>query len=72
MIVEVIDKDGNVKETYNNSAGEYYAQQELPPNSVRAERVTLYADAGKPFIIPCPRFHSHAFIVTDIFKYLMK
>lgn len=73
VVVEVIDKDGKVRETYNNSAGEYYAQQELPPNSVRVERVTMYAYEGKPFIIPCPRFcFACILIIGDIFERLIR
>lgn len=56
VIVEVIDKNGRVIETYNNTAGEYYALQNLPSLPVHTELITVYADIGKSFILSCPRY----------------
>lgn len=54
MIFEVRDKDGNVIETANNSAGIYSMLQGLPPVEPPVERRLQYENWGEHIALSCP------------------
>ena len=64
--VEVYDKDSGTTQTYNNSAGEFYQAQDLPAIPIGPQRVTYYANLGKPFLIPCPKYESPSIEAANV------
>lgn len=53
-VFEVLDKDGNVIERANNSAGIYSVLQGVPAPQPTVERVLQFAVKGKKVILACP------------------
>lgn len=53
--MQVVDRNGQVIDEVNNTAGEYSVYQELPPVPAAVERVTVYGDLNKPLVLPCPK-----------------
>lgn len=52
---EVVDKNGNVVDKVNNSAGIYSVYQELPPQLQTFQQIIQYVKLGHYFILVCPK-----------------
>lgn len=55
-VFEVKDKDGNVIERANNSAGIYSMLQGVPQIQPSVERLLQFAEKGKKIIVACPGY----------------
>lgn len=53
-LVELVDKDGKVVQTLNNSAGEYSIMQQIPITPPDPQRLMLYVYTNETVEIACP------------------